>query len=98
MSTNTSFQLDITDAGLVILQDMAADIVEQSGNAIMQRANNMANSLSTNAPGFTSSNRVGTIKRGTRAITTITANDTGDPHQAYIARMALVKAIDAGRV
>jgi hypothetical protein len=100
MATDTSFVLDITAAGKEILQDMAADIVAQSGDAILERANRMANSLSGNAPGFGISSKVGLNKGGSgeRAITTITANDTGDAHQSYIAHMALVKAIDAGRV
>lgn len=100
MADNTTFVLDITAAGKEILQDMAADIVAQSGAAIMERANRMANSLSTEAPGFGISSKVGLNRGGTgeRAITTVTANDTGDAHQAYIARMALVKAIDAGRL
>lgn len=100
MATDTTFVLDITAAGKEILQDMASDIVAQSGAAIMERANRMANSLSTNAPGFEISSKVGLNRGGSgeRAITTIAANDTGDAHQSYIARMALVKAIDAGRV
>lgn len=95
---DTSFQLDITEAGKQILQDMAADVVQQSGEAIKQRASSMASSLSKNAPTFEISSRVGTIKRGERAITTITATETPDQHQQYIAHLALVKAIDAGRV
>lgn len=100
MATDTTFVLDITAAGKEILQDMAANIVATSGAAIMDRANRMASSLSTEPPGFGISSKVGLNQGGSgeRAITTITANDTGGAHQAYIARMALVKAIDAGRL
>ena len=98
MAADTTFVLDITAAGEQILQDMAAEIVAQSGQAIKERAEGMAASMSTNPPTFESSSRVGTIKKGERAITTITANDTGDAHQNYVAHEVLVKAKDAGRV
>lgn len=98
MARDTSFQLDITAAGEQILQDMAADIVQQSAQAIKSRAERMAASLSKNPPTFELSSQVGTIRTGKRAFSTITANETGDAHQAYVAHQALAKAKDAGRV
>lgn len=98
MAKDTTFQLDTTAAGQEILQKMAAELVRSSGQAIMDRANNMATSQSSEVGGFRLSTKVGTIKRGVRAIATVTANDTGNAHASYIARMALLKAKDAGRV
>jgi hypothetical protein len=93
-----TFQLDIDAAGAQILQDMAANIVNTSAEAIMARAGSMASAQSSEAPGYRLSNRVGIIRKGTRAIATITVNDTGNAHALYIARQALIKAKDAGRV
>lgn len=93
-----TFVLDISEAGKQILEDMAADITEQSGAAIMQRANSMAGKLSSTPPSFEIKSEVGVIKVGRRAITTITAVDDGTAHQQYVAHQALVKAKDAGRV
>lgn len=98
MANKTTFQLDITAAGQAILQSMAVGIVQQSAQAILARANGIALAQSANAPGFEVSSRVGVIRRGSRAITTITASATPNAHLAYVARQALVKAKDAGRV
>lgn len=98
MAQDTTFQLDITAAGQIILQTMAADIVRQSATAIMGRAGNMAASQYSKAPGYKLNTKVGVIRTGKRAIATVTANDADDAHGAYIARLALLKARDAGRV
>jgi len=58
----------------------------------------MAGSMSSNPPDINLSTRVGTIRRGRRAIATLTVDPHGDAHSNYIGRMALVKAKDAGRV
>jgi predicted pyridoxine 5'-phosphate oxidase superfamily flavin-nucleotide-binding protein len=96
MSRDVSFQLD-TAAAEVILTDMVAPLIKQSGEAIAARAQSMAASMSTDPPNITVSTNVGTIKRGRRAIATITATGK-DAHQNYIGHMALLKARDAGRV
>jgi len=86
-----------TAAAEVILTDMVAPLIKQSGEAIAARAQSMAASMSTDPPNITVSTNVGTIKRGRRAIATITATGK-DAHQNYIGHMALLKARDAGRV
>lgn len=98
MANNATFQLDISGAGKTILQEMAADIVRSSGQAIMDRANGMASSQSKEAPGFELHSSVGVIKTGRRAIATVKAKETDSIHGAYVARLALTKAKDAGRV
>jgi hypothetical protein len=98
MAKKTTFQLDITAAGQAILQNMAMGVVQQSAQAILARADGIAQAQSAKAPGFTTTSRVGVIRRGSRAIVTITANATANAHLAYVARQALVKAKDAGRV
>lgn len=96
MSRDVTFQLD-TAAAAVILTDMVAPLIQQSGEAIAARAQSMANSMSSDPPVITVTSSVGTVKRGRRAISTITATGK-DAHQNYIGHMALLKARDAGRV
>ena len=96
MSRDVTFQLD-TAAASAILTDMVAPLIKQSGEAIAIRAQSIANSMSADPPTITVTTNVGTIKRGRRAISTITASGK-DAHQNYIGRMALIKARDAGRV
>lgn len=96
MSRDVSFSLD-TDAAAVILTDMVAPLIKQSGEAIAARANSMAGSMSSDPPTITVTTSVGTVRRGRRAIAKVTANGK-DAHQNYIGRMALLKALDAGRV
>lgn len=96
MSKDVSFQLDVAAAS-VILTNMVAPLIKQSGDAIAARAQSMANSMSSDPPQITVTTRVGTIKRGQRAIATITATGNNS-HQNYIGHMALLKARDAGRV
>lgn len=96
MSRDVSFQLDV-EAASVILTEMAMPLIKQSGEAIAARAQSMAASMSSDPPQITVSTNVGTVKRGRRAIATVTATGR-DAHQNYIGHMALTKARDAGRV
>lgn len=96
MSKDVSFQLD-TAAAAIILTDMVAPLIKQSGEAIAARARSMAESMSSDPPEITITTNVGTIKRGRRAIATIRATGKND-HQNYIGVLALRKAKDAGRV
>jgi len=96
MSKDVVFILDI-EAASVILTDMVAPTIEKSGEAIASRAQSMAGSMSSDPPNISVSTSVGTVKRGKRAIATITS--TGNSaHQNYVGYMALQKAKDAGRV
>ena len=96
MSKDVSFALD-TKGGEEILQRMSVAIVKQSAQAIAARARAMASSLSSNPPEITVVHTIGTIKRGVRAISTITA-EGDDAHSNYIGAVALAKSKDAGRV
>lgn len=96
MSRDVSFSLD-TDAAAIILTDMVAPLIQQSGNAMAARANSIAGSMSSDPPQITVTHSVGTVKRGRRAIATLTVQGK-DAHQNYIGRIALIKARDAGRV
>lgn len=91
-----SFQLDIGNAES-ILTDLAMNQVEQSANAIADRANSMAASMSKDPPEFGVGTGVGVIRRGNRAIATVAAVGN-NAHQEYIGHQALAKAKDAGRV
>ena len=70
--------------------------IEQSADAIAARARSMAASQTSDPPVFSVTSGVGRIKRGDRAIATISVD--GDARQTYIGRMALVKAKDAGKI
>lgn len=83
--------------GRQILTDMAAATVKQSADAISGRAQSMASGMSSDPPTISVSTRIGTIRKGIRAIATISANGK-DAHDNYIGAMALTKARDAGRV
>lgn len=96
MSRDVTFQLD-TAAAESILTEMVAPLIKKSGEAIAARAQSMASSMSSDPPTITVSTTVGTIKRGRRAIATVTARGN-DAHQNYIGVMALKKSLDAGRV
>lgn len=96
MAKDVSFSLD-TGGGEEILQKMAAPIIKQSADAIAQRATSMVQSMTSNPPSISVSTTVGTIKRGVRAIATITAQGS-DAHSNYVGHLALTKAKDAGRV
>lgn len=96
MANDTSFQLD-PSGGRDILESMAMPIVKQSAEAIAGRARSMAGSISSQPPSITVDAKVGTIRRGTRAIATIRASGK-DAHQNYVGAMALAKSKDAGRV
>jgi hypothetical protein len=97
MAKEMTFSLDIAGAGEAILQSMAADPANQAAQAISQRATMMAASMDKDPPSFSVFESVGTIKRGQRAIATVTANGN-TARQIYIARQALLKAKDAGQL
>lgn len=83
--------------GAYVLQLMTKQIVNDAGTKISSRANLIARSMSSNPPTFKVTTKVGVIRRGERAICTIQADGVTD-RQMYIARMALTKAKDAGKV
>lgn len=95
MAKDVSFVLD-PKGGEEILQRMMMPTVKQRADAIAARAQGMAGSLSSKPPSITVSTKVGTIKRGVRAIATITA-EGNDSHANYVGHVALAKAKDAGR-
>lgn len=97
MSRDVSFSLD-TQAASVILTDMVAPTIKARADAIAQRAQSMASSMSSNPPEISVSESVGTNRggRGQRAIATVRAVGK-DAHSNYIGHMALAKAKDAGR-
>lgn len=96
MSSDVSFSLD-TEAAGSILTSMVAPLIQQSGEAIAARARSIASSISTDPPTITVTHSVGVVKKGQRAIATITASGR-DAHQNYVGYVALAKAKDAGRV
>lgn len=75
---------------------MVAPVIKQKGEAIANRARGMAGSISSKPPEITVSTTVGTIKRGRRAIATVTAHAANE-RQSYIGRVALSKSKDAAR-
>ena len=91
-----TFQLD-TQAANQILTGLAMATVSRSTNAIAQRAQSMAGSISSTPPEFTVTTQVGTIRKGKRAIGRVAAHYK-DARQRYVASTALAKAKDAGRV
>lgn len=95
MSSDTSFYLD-TAAAEEILTVMAMPVVKQKAEAIAARATSMAGSMSSKPPTISVSTRIGTVKRGVRAIATISAEGK-DAHQNYIGHYVLARAKDAGR-
>ena len=95
MSQDVSFFLD-TAAAEEILTVMAMPVVKQKADAIAQRAASMAGSMSKTPPNITVTTRVGTVKRGVRAIAEIRAEGK-NAHQNYIGHYVLARAKDAGR-
>lgn len=95
MSKDVSFQLD-TQGGQTILEKMMMPVVKKRGEAIAARASTMAGSISSDPPVITVTAKTGTIRRGVRAIATITAEGK-DAHENYIGHVALARAMDAGR-
>lgn len=95
MSKDVTFQLD-QRGGEQVLTDMAMPVVTKKAQAIASRARSMASSISSDPPSITVESKVGTIKRGKRAIATIRAIGADD-HSNYIGHVALSKARDAGR-
>ena len=96
MAKNVTFQLDLA-GGAEVLQNMAAPLIRQSAIAVANRARGMGSSISSNAPVFEVSVATGVIKRGQRAIGTVSANPVND-RQRYVAIEALKKSMDAGKV
>lgn len=95
MSKDVAFSLD-TKGGQDILTMMAMPEVKRRGQAILQRAQSMAQSMSKNPPQMAMTTEVGTIKKGVRAIAKISAEGK-NKHQTYIAHYVLSRAKDAGR-
>lgn len=95
MSQDVSFSLDIK-GGEEILTAMAMPVIKQKADAIAARATSMAGSMSKNPPSIAVTTKIGTIKRGLRAIAYITAEGR-DAHQNYIGHYVLARAKDAGR-
>ncbi len=95
MAKDVTFQLDPA-GGAEVLQNMMKPTIERAGEAIAQRARSMAKSQTSNPPTISVSTRVGTIRRGQRAIATIKA-EGNDAHENYIGHKVLAKARDAGR-
>lgn len=96
MAKDVSFVLD-QKGGEQILTKMSRMIVKQSAEAIASRARSMAGSMTSNPPDIDVTSTVGTIRRGVRAITTISASGQ-DAHANYVGYQALRKAKDAGRI
>lgn len=95
MSKDVSFVLD-PKGGEQILQGMMMQTVKERATSIAARAQSIAGSMSSDPPTITTTTRLGTIKRGVRAIATVTAEGS-DAHENYIGHVALAKAKDAGR-
>lgn len=95
MSADVSFFLD-TAAAEEILTRMAMPVVKAKAEAIAARATSMAGSMSKQPPNITVTTRVGTVKRGVRAIAEVRAEGR-NAHQNYIGHYVLARAKDAGR-
>lgn len=95
MAKDVSFALDPT-GGEEILQRMMMPTVKARADAIAARAQSIAGSMTSHPPTVSVSTKVGTIKRGVRAIATIAA-EGDNSHQNYVGHVALSKAKDAGR-
>lgn len=95
MAKDVSFSLD-PKGGEAILQSMMMPTVKQRAEAIAARARSMTGSMTSNPPVISVSTRLGTIKRGVRAIATVSAQGD-DAHANYVGHVALAKAKDAGR-
>lgn len=96
MGKDITFVLD-TQSASSVLTDIAMPKIKQSTNAIAARANNIASSMSGGPPGFEVKTKVGIIRRGQRAIGTVSAPIL-NTRQSYIAHTALAKSRDAGRI
>ena len=96
MASDVTFQLD-PKGGEEILQNMAMATIEKSAEAIASRARSMAASISSQPPEINVSTKIGTIRRGVRAIATVSATGV-DAHQNYIGHSVLNKSKDAGRI
>lgn len=97
MAKDTTFQLDITEAGLEILQDMAMSAVDQSASAIASRAQSISDGMGSGII-FGVNSKVGVIKRGSRAIAIVAAAGVENTRDAYVSYISLLKGRDAGNV
>lgn len=95
MSKDVSFVLD-PKGGEEILQRMMMPTVKQRADAIATRARSMAGGMTSRPPIISVNTKIGTIKRGVRAIATIQA-EGDDSHANYVGHIALAKSKDAGR-
>jgi hypothetical protein len=95
MSKDVSFAMD-TKGGEEILQSMMMPTVKAKADAIAARAASMAGSMSKEPPTISVTTKIGTIKRGVRAIATISAEGR-NAHQNYVGHYVLARAKDAGR-
>jgi len=95
MSKDVSFSLD-PKGGQDILTQMAMPTIKQKADAMAARAQSMAGSMSKTPPNISVTTKVGTIKRGIRAIATISAEGR-NKHQNYIGHYVLARCKDAGR-
>lgn len=93
--SDTSFALD-PKGGEEILQGMMMPTVKEKADAIAARAQSMAGSMSKKPPTIAVTTKIGTIKRGVRAIATISAEGR-NAQQNYIGHYVLARAKDAGR-
>lgn len=93
MVKDVTFSLD-EKGGADILQKMAQKTIKVRAGAMASRARSMASSMSSDPPEIKVNMSVGTIKRGARAIATITA-EGNDPHSRYIGHVVLAKSKDA---
>lgn len=94
MSKDVSVWIDPA-GGAYVLQVMSRAIAQELGQKIANRASYTAAAMDDDAPTFKAETKVGTIKRGSRAICTVQA-ETTNARQLYVARMALTKSKDAG--
>lgn len=95
MAKDVTFSLD-PKGGETILQTMMMPTIKERAEAIAARARSIVGTMSSEPPVITVSTKVGTIKRGVRAIATISA-EGDDAHKNYIGHVALAKSKDAGR-
>lgn len=75
---------------------MAMPVVKAKADAIAARATSMAGSMSKQPPNISVTTRIGTVKRGVRAIAEVRAEGR-NAHQNYIGHYVLARAKDAGR-
>lgn len=95
--SDVSFYLD-TKGGQDILVNMVAPVIKQSAEAIAQRANSMAGSISSEPPEITVTMTTQASKLGGARAVGLVRSIGRNAHQNYVGHKALAKAKDAGRV